>query len=72
VIELINQAQIFRFINKPVNPDLLRQHAQAALTRYQAFRQNPHLTRQHQVDTASGAGVSQAILARVRSLRSWF
>ena len=32
VIELINQAQIFRFINKPVNPELLRQHAQAALT----------------------------------------
>ena len=72
VIELINQAQIFRFINKPVNPDLLRQHAQAALTRYQAFKQNPHLTRQHQVDSAGAAGVSQAILARVKSLRSWF
>jgi serine/threonine-protein kinase len=72
VIELINQAQIFRFINKPVNPDLLRQHAQAALTRYQAFKQNPHLTRQHQVDAAGTAGVSQTILARVRSLRSWF
>jgi len=72
VIELINQAQIFRFINKPVNPDLLRQHAQAALTRYQSFKQNPHLTRLHQVDAAGAAGVSQSILARVRSLRSWF
>ena len=72
VIELINQAQIFRFISKPVNPDLLRQHAQAALTRYQLYKQNPHLTRQHQVAAEGAGGVSQAILARVKSLRSWF
>jgi serine/threonine-protein kinase len=72
VIELINQAQIFRFINKPVNPDLLRQHAQAALIRYQSFKQNPHLTRLHQVAAAGVAGVSQTILARVKSLKSWF
>jgi len=72
VIELINQAQIFRFINKPVNPDLLRQHAQTALIRYQSFKQNPHLTRQHQVAAAGAEGVSQRILARVKSLKSWF
>jgi serine/threonine-protein kinase len=72
VIELINQAQIFRFINKPVNPDLLRQHVQTALTRYQSFKQNPHLTRQHSVAVAGIEGVSQGILARVKSLKSWF
>ncbi|MGH7341964.1 MAG: response regulator, partial [Candidatus Rokuibacteriota bacterium] len=72
VIELINQAQIFRFINKPVNPKLLRQHAQAALIRYQSFKQNPQLTRQHQVAPAGAAGVSRAILARVKSLKCWF
>ena len=72
VIELINQAQIFRFINKPVNPELLRQHVQAALIRYQSFKQNPHLTRQHQVAAGGAAGVSQTILARVRALRTWF
>jgi serine/threonine-protein kinase len=72
VIELINQAQIFRFINKPVNQDLLRQHAQTALTRYQSFKQNPHLTRQHQVAATGAEGVSQKILARVKSLKSWF
>jgi len=72
VIELINQAQIFRFINKPVNPDLLRQHAQTALTRYQSFKQNPHLTRQHRVAATGAEGVSQGILARVKSLKSWF
>jgi eukaryotic-like serine/threonine-protein kinase len=72
VIELINQAQIFRFINKPANPDLLRQHAQAALIRYQSFKQNPQLTRQHQVAPAGAASVSRAIFARVKSLKSWF
>jgi response regulator RpfG family c-di-GMP phosphodiesterase/tRNA A-37 threonylcarbamoyl transferase component Bud32 len=73
VIELINQAQIFRFINKPVNPDLLRQHTQNALTRYQSFKQNPHLTRQHKV-AASGAeaSVGEKLLSRVKSLKSWF
>jgi serine/threonine-protein kinase len=72
VIDLINQAQIFRFINKPVSPELLKQHAQNALTRYQSFKQNPHLTRQHKVAPAQSADVSQKILAKVKSLRSWF
>lgn len=73
VIELINQAQIFRFINKPVSLDMLKQHAQAALTRYQSFKQNPHLTRQHQVAAADAeASVSSKILSRVKALRSWF
>jgi serine/threonine-protein kinase len=69
VIELINQAQIFRFINKPVSPDLLKSHAQAALTRYQSFKQNPHLTHQHKV---APAAADQGIMAKVRSLKSWF
>lgn len=73
VIELINQAQIFRFLNKPVNPELLKTHVQAALTRYQSFKQNPHLTRQHQVAVAHAApSVSQKLLAGVKSLKSWF
>ncbi len=72
VIELINQAQVFRFINKPVNNDLLRQHTQAALTRYQSFKQNPHLARQHQVAVPATAAVSQKILDGVKSLKSWF
>ncbi len=72
VIDLINQAQIFRFINKPVNPDLLRQHTHSALTRYQSFKQNPHLTRQHQVALAAVTDVSQRILDKVKALRNWF
>jgi len=72
VIELINQAQIFRFINKPVKPDLLKQHTQSALTRYQSFKQNPHLTHQHKVAPVPAADVGQGILAKVKSLRNWF
>jgi serine/threonine-protein kinase len=69
VIDLINQAQIFRFINKPVNPDMLKQHTQSALTKYQSFKQNPHLTRQHKV---APAAADQGILAKVKSLKNWF
>jgi serine/threonine protein kinase/response regulator RpfG family c-di-GMP phosphodiesterase len=73
VIELINQAQIFRFINRPVDPEKLKQHTQAALTRYQSFKQNPHLTHQHKVADPTGDGsVSRKILDRVKSLKSWF
>jgi serine/threonine-protein kinase len=70
VIDLINQAQIFRFINKPVNPDMLRQHTQSALTKYQSFKQNPHLTHLHKVAAAPEA--NQGILAKVKSLKNWF
>lgn len=34
VIDLINQAQVFRFLTKPLNLKLLQQHVQAALARY--------------------------------------
>ena len=73
VIELINQAQIFRFINKPVDTEKLKTYVQGALTRYQSFKQNPHLTRQHKVADPTGDGsVSRKILQRVKSLKSWF
>ena len=51
--------------------DLLRQHTQAALTRYQAFKQNPHLARQHKVAAPAEGAVSQKILDGVKSLKSW-
>ena len=73
VIDLINQAQIFRFLNKPIDTDKLKGHVQAALTRYQGFKQNPHLTHQYKVADPTGDGsVSRKILDRVKSLKSWF
>ncbi len=40
VAELINQAQIYRFLAKPVNPRELRTHVSAALRRYALFKQS--------------------------------
>jgi serine/threonine-protein kinase len=45
VIELINQAQIFRFLNKPIQVRQLRSHVEAALAKYRAFKQRPDLVR---------------------------
>jgi serine/threonine-protein kinase len=72
VIDLINQAQIFRFVNKPLNLKLLSQHVQAALTKYQSFKQLPQLAHQHQVAEARiGESLAEKIRARMGSLRSW-
>ena len=72
VIELINQAQIFRFVNKPVNLKLLTQHAHAALGRYQSFKQQPQLVQQHKVAEAKvGESLAEKIRARIGGLRSW-
>jgi DNA-binding NtrC family response regulator len=45
VIELINQAKIFRFVNKPIQVRHLRNHVEAALEKYRAFRHRPDLVR---------------------------
>ena len=50
VIELINEAQVFRFLNKPVNVNLMRTHLHAALKRYMAFRDMPDLTKTQKVE----------------------
>ena len=72
VIELINQAQIFRFLNKPVNVKLLTQHVQSALTRYQSFKQTPQLLQQHKVAQASVTEtLADKIRSRIGALRSW-
>jgi serine/threonine-protein kinase len=76
VIQLINQAQIFRFLNKPVNVKLLKQHAEAALERYLAFQQAPALTRQHKVVDSHELRLSsfgQRILSGLKALHGrWF
>jgi serine/threonine-protein kinase len=72
VIELINQAQIFRFLNKPVNVRLLTQHVQSALTRYQSFKQTPQLLQQHKVAQARVTEtLADKIRSRIGALRSW-
>lgn len=76
VIDLINQAQIFRFLNKPVNLRLLRGHLTAALQRYLTYRAAPQLVSTQKVEVkpevrASSVGVR--VLEGLRSLRGrWF
>ena len=43
VASLINQAQIFRFLAKPVDPRALRGHVASALRRYAAFKEGSGL-----------------------------
>jgi serine/threonine-protein kinase len=76
VIHLINEAQIFRFVNKPVNVKLLKQHVEAALVRYLAFENTPQLLRQHRVQESRevrNSAAGQKILAGLKALRGrWF
>src|SRR6186713_95249 len=55
VIELINEAQIFRFLNRPVNVKLLKGHLNAALQRYLTYKQAPDLVKAHTVQPAIAA-----------------
>ena len=74
VIDLINQAQVFRFLTKPLNLKMLQQHVQAALARYQSFRKSPKLLKQHRVAAARGGDSSllETLRGRIHSIKSWF
>ncbi len=72
VIELINEAQIFRFLNKPVNVRLLKGHVHAALQRYLTYKKSPELVKAHRVqpaDEVRSSSVGQRILDGIKSLR---
>lgn len=71
MIDLINQAQIFRFLNKPVKVKFLKNHLHAALVQYMAFQQSPQLLQQHRVqesDQVRNSSVGKKILAGIMSL----
>ncbi len=72
VIELINEAQVFRFLNKPVNVALMRTHIQAALKRYLSFKSAPALTRTQKVEVVSEVREStfgQSVVKRISGAR---
>ncbi|HEX4943518.1 MAG TPA: protein kinase [Usitatibacteraceae bacterium] len=71
VIELINQAHIFRFLNKPVGVRQLRSHVDAALGKYRAFRQQPGLVHTQAVVESAQARTSPwgaKLFERIRAL----
>ncbi len=72
VIELINEAQVFRFLNKPVNVALMRTHIQAALKRYLSFKSVPALARTQKVEVVSEIREStfgQSVVKRISGAR---
>jgi len=73
VITLINQAQVFRFLSKPLNLKLLQQHVHAALARYQSFRKSPKLLKQHRVaqTRTEGSSVLGQLQKKISSIKSW-
>jgi serine/threonine-protein kinase len=71
IISLINEARIFRFVNKPVNLTILQQHIVAALERYQAFRSTPQLVQTQRArvsQAAHSSSLGQSILGRLKSI----
>jgi serine/threonine-protein kinase len=74
LIELINQTQVYRFLNKPVSARQLEEHVRAALNRYRTYQATPALARvvqqvQAPKEPAPAAG---GLLERLKSIRSRF
>lgn len=71
-IELINEAQIFRLMRRPLNPALCRPFVDAALTRYWQIKQQPQSAwRVLPAEAPEGAAppaLPQALLNRIRGL----
>jgi serine/threonine-protein kinase len=75
VIHLINEAQIYRFLNKPVNVGLMQQHLNSAVTRYAEYQSSPEMLERHRVkDTpkVENSSFGQGLLERLKSLRNRF
>lgn len=71
IISLINEARIFRFVNKPVNLTLLQSHIVAALERYYSFKQAPELVGTQRARTSPAAresSLGQTILGKLKSI----
>jgi serine/threonine-protein kinase len=76
VIELINEAQIFRFLNRPVNVKLLKGHVHAALQRYLTYKKTPDLVKAHTVHAVApvhASSLARRIFDGIKALRGkWF
>lgn len=70
IISLINEARIFRFVNKPVNLTLLQSHIVAALERYHSFKQAPALIRTQKAIASQEIVESTAGRTILESLRA--
>jgi serine/threonine-protein kinase len=72
VIDLINQAQVFRILHKPINVATLKAQVHAALQRYLTYEQTPQLTRALKVEApekSRATGFAMNILKNLQFLR---
>ncbi len=77
VIEMINQAQLFRFLNTPVKLPTLQQHITAAMAQFQKYQAQPKLLLKQKVDKPAEpvakpneeSSVGSLILGSLRALR---
>jgi DNA-binding NtrC family response regulator len=75
VIHLINEAQIYRFLNKPVNLGLMQQHLASAIAKYAEYEGAPELLERHKVDASTKVEASlfgRGLMERLKSLRNRF
>jgi serine/threonine-protein kinase len=76
VIDLINQAQVFRIMNKPIDVGSLKTHLDEALQRYLTYKQTPDLLQEHKVQhigSESEKAASKGLLDRIKTLSArWF
>ena len=71
IISLINEARIFRFVNKPVNLTLMQSHIVAALERYYSFKQTPELVGTQRARASAEvreSSLGQTILGKLKSI----
>jgi serine/threonine-protein kinase len=70
VIDLINQAQVFRFLSRPFKLRQLRDNVEAALVKHVAFREAPALLKEHTVKAEESlSALGQAMQLRLRAIR---
>ena len=75
VIHLINEAQIYRFLNKPVNLGLMQQHLSGAIERYAEYQSTPELLDRHKLkgtEKAQTSAFGRGLKERLKSLRNVF
>jgi eukaryotic-like serine/threonine-protein kinase len=68
VIELINQAQVFRILHKPINVSTLKVQIHAALQRYLTYQKTPELVRAHKVEAPEKFRASTTAINILRGL----
>ncbi len=72
LVHLINQAQIHRYMLKPVRPNTTLRAIESGLERHRALKSSPRLTSRHQVEvmpsTTAHSAVAKRILGFFRNL----